>query len=343
MQIDLGSFPLRKRAFLRSVLLYTLCYLLTSGAKIMALDLEGHRGARGLSPENTLPAFATALSLGVTTLELDVGVTGDNVVVVMHDRTLNPSVARDVSGQWLKDEAPSLHSLSFTELSTYDVGRIDPRSDYARGFPRQEPVDGTRAPRLAEVFDLTHKAGNQLVQFNIETKLSPEFPHETRPAIAFADALIDVVQTYGFEPRVIIQSFEWKTLQYVQKVAPAIRTSYLTSQQSWFDNLHAGRPGVSPWTAGFDIDEYAGSAPALIEAAGGDIWSPFYREVHVHNVRDAHERGLEVIVWTVNDESDMRRMIALGVDGIISDYPDRLRDIAAAQGIELPEPTPVEP
>ena len=324
-------------------LLYTLCYLLTSSAGSMALDLEGHRGARGLAPENTLPAFATALSIGVTTLELDVGVTRDAVVVVMHDRTLNPSVARDHSGKWLPEQGPSVYSLSFPELAEYDVGRIDPQSDYARAFPRQVSVDGTRAPSLGEVFDLTKKAGNHVVEFNIETKLSPESPEETLPAIAFADALIDVVRDYGFESRVIIQSFEWRTLRHVQEVAPGIRTSYLTSQQTWFDNLRRGRAGVSPWTAGFDIDEYAGSVPATIEAAGGDIWSPFYQEVTQSNVRDAHARGLQVIVWTVNDESEMRRMMELGVDGIISDYPDQLREVAIARGLGAPKVTPVEP
>ena len=309
----------------------------------MALDLEGHRGARGLSAENTLPAFATALSIGVTTLELDVGVSSDGVVVVMHDRTLNPAIARDKSGEWIKAHGLSLHSLTFAELSSFDVGRIDPRSDYASGFPRQKPVDGTRAPSLVEVFDLTKRAGNDTVEFNIETKLSPESPHETLPAVAFADALIAVVQDYGFDTRVIIQSFEWKTLRHVQAVAPSIRTSYLTSQQNWFDNLRARRPGVSPWTAGFDIDDYGGSAPAVIEAAGGDIWSPFFQEVNEDNVRDAHNRGLGVIVWTVNDETQMRRMIEIGVDGIISDYPDRLRAVASALGLALPSATPIKP
>ena len=309
----------------------------------MAWDLEGHRGARGLSPENTLPAFATALTLGVTTLELDVGVTKDNGVVVMHDRALNPAVSRHASGRWLSGSGPSLYSLSFAELSTYDVGRINPDSKYSVGFPRQVPVDGTPPPALSEVFELTRKAGNDVVQFNIETKLSPESPSETLPANAFADALIEVVTSYGFERRVIIQSFEWKTLRHVQEVAPNIRTSYLTAQQGWFDNLHVGRPGVSPWTGGIDIDRFAGSAPAAIEAAGGDIWSPFYGEVTEENLNAAHQLGLEVIVWTVNDIREMHRMIELGVDGVITDYPDLLREVVAAHGLSLPAATPVEP
>lgn len=309
----------------------------------MVMDLEGHRGARGLRPENTMPAFACALSLGVTTLELDVGVTRDGVVVVMHDRVLNPNVVRDASGDWLKDEGPSLFSLDFAELTLYDVGRINPQSSYALEFPRQKPVDGTRTPSLAEVFALTEKAGNDVVEFNIETKLSPQSPGETLAANDFVDALLDVVRQYRLETRVIVQSFEWETLRYVQAVAPSLRTSYLTTQQVWFDNIWAGCEQVSPWTAGFDVGQFDGSLPATVAAAGGDIWSPYYLEVNEDNVREAHARDLQVIVWTVNDESEMRKVMALGVDGIISDYPDQLRKVAVAQKLTVPEATPVEP
>ena len=309
----------------------------------MTIDIEGHRGARGLRPENSLPAFACALSLGVTTLELDVGVTRDGVVVVMHDRALNPSIVRDVSGQWLKAQGQSLHSLSFAELSLYDIGRINPRSDYAYEFPRQKPFDGTRVPSLGDVFDLTKKAGNEIVEFNIETKISARFPEDTLPADEFVDALLKVVWQYGLESRVIIQSFEWKTLSYVQQVAPTIRTSYLSAQQTWFDNIRADPGQVSPWTDGFDVEQYDGSLPATVAAAGGEIWSPYYREVDEENLHEAHACGLRVIVWTVNDALEMNRLIELGVDGIISDYPDQLRKVLIDKNFTLPEATPVSP
>ena len=304
-----------------------------------ALDLEGHRGARGLSPENSLPAFATALSIGVTTLELDVGVTADDVVIVMHDRALNPATVRDASGRWLPRPGPDVHTLEFSELSKYDVGRIDPRSSYAKEFPLQEAVDGTRVPHLEQVFQLAEKAGNDVVQFNIEAKVSPEAPHQTLTPEAFADVLIRVVREYGFERCVIIQCFDWRVLQHTQRVAPEIRTSYLTSRQSWLDNLAQG----SAWTAGHDVDDHGGSVPAVIESAGGTIWSPFYREVGEAEVRDAHARRLTVIVWTVNEPVAIRSLIELGVDGIISDYPTRLRQVAVDLGLSLPVPTPVEP
>ena len=306
-------------------------------------DIEGHRGARGLCPENTLPAFARALTIGVTTLELDVGVTADQVVVVMHERALNPAVARDETGCWITAPGPDVHSLSLAELASFDVGRIDPKSQYANDFPLQQAVDRTKPPRLDEVFLLTKRAGNDTAQFNIETKISPEQPAQTLGPEPFADALLDVIREHGVEARVIIQSFDWRVLQHMQKVAPGIRTSYLTSQQPWLDNLGAGKPAVSIWTAGFDIDQHDGSVPAVIEAAGGAIWSPSYHELDETQLRDAHDRKLQVIVWTVNDESVMRSLIEKGVDGIISDYPDRLRRVVAAADLSLPKATPVVP
>ena len=120
-----------------------------------AFDLQGHRGARGHAPENTLPGFERALAIGVDTLELDVGVTRDKVVVIHHDRRLNPDLARGPDGKWVSAPGPTIHSLTLAQLQTYDVGRIRPGSEYARRYPQQKPVDGTRIPRLEELFSLT--------------------------------------------------------------------------------------------------------------------------------------------------------------------------------------------
>src|SRR5689334_9427102 len=155
------------------------CSLITTSWQNVAmtatrvLDIQGHRGARGLLPENTLPAFAKALAIGVTTLEMDCAITRDGVVVVSHDSTLNPDITRTPDGRWITGATPPIRDLSYAELARYDVGRIDPASEYARRFAGQQPVDGTRMPRLADVFALARKAGNEAVRFNIETKISP--------------------------------------------------------------------------------------------------------------------------------------------------------------------------
>lgn len=304
------------------------------------LDLQGHRGARGLAPENTLAAFARALSIGVTTLELDCGITRDGVVVVSHDAVLNPSITRDASGAWLAADGPPLYSLTFDELQRYDVGRIRPGSAYAARFPRQQPVDGARIPRLADVFALVRRAGNEAVRFNIETKIDPGSPRRTAGVDAFAHAVIEVVERHGMAPRTTIQSFDWRTLAVVARDHPAIATVCLTVEEPPDDNIRAHAP-ASPWTAPLHVSRFGGSIPRLVNAAGARAWSPRYQEMTPGQLAEAHALGLEVIVWTVNDEPEMGRLIALGVDGIISDYPDRLRHAAAAAGIVLPSATPV--
>lgn len=303
-----------------------------------AFDLQGHRGARGLAPENTLPAFAAALSLGVSTLELDVGVTRDGVVAVCHDRRLNPDFTRDARGKWISRPGPTVRSLSFAEIQGYDVGRIDPSNEYAKRYPEQKPVDGTRMPRLADVFALVAKAGNTSVRFNIETKISPLAPEETVDPEAFARALIDVIRAAGMEERVTVQSFDWRTLKAAQRIAPKIATSCLTVQQSWLNNLG----DASPWVAGFQMKEH-GSVPRMVKAAGCGTWSPFFGEIDKAKVDEARALGLRVIPWTMNEPAQMRQVIDLGVDGLITDRPDIGRQVLGERGIALPKPTPVTP
>jgi glycerophosphoryl diester phosphodiesterase len=307
-----------------------------------ALDLQGHRGARGLAPENTLPAFARALAIGVTTLELDCGITRDGVVVVSHDSTLNPDVTRAADGRWLSEPGAPIRQLTFAELQSYDVGRIKPGSGYEKRFPSQAPQDGTRIPRLADVFALVRKSGNETVRFNIETKISPLAPDQTTAPEDFARRLIAAVRAAGIASRTAIQSFDWRTLQTVQKEAPDIPTVYLSAGQNFMDNIRAGEKD-SPWSAGFHVSRFGGSLPRAVKAAGGTVWSPYYREVTRENVSEAQSLGLKVVVWTVNTEAEIRNMIALGVDGIISDYPDLLRRVAGEMNLPLPKATSVSP
>ena len=304
------------------------------------LDIQGHRGARGLLPENTLPAFARALTIGVTTLELDCAITKDGVVVVSHDSTLNPDITRDASGNWITRDDLPIVQFTFAELQQFDVGRIDPASEYAKRFAHQLPLDGTRMPRLVDVFALARRAGNDIVRFNIETKISPLHPQRTVAPDVFVRTLIQEIQNKQLDARALVQSFDWRTLAVVQREAPQIKTSYLSAQQPFMDNILA-REKMSPWTAGMHVSQFGGSVPRMIHAAGGTIWSPCSNDIDGASVKEAHALGLAVVVWTVNSEADMRRMMALNIDGIISDYPDVLRRVADAQGYALPAPTPV--
>ena len=282
------------------------------------LDVQGHRGARGLLPENTLPAFSRALDIGVTTLELDCGMTRDGVVVVSHDRALNPDITRDAHGRWLKTSAPPIWHLSFDELRRYDVGRIRPGTEYARRFASQHSVDGTPIPALAEVFALVRAAGNTSTRFNIETKISPLAPDETARPEDLVAALLQVIAEAQVASRVTIQSFDWRTLQIVQQQRPTIETVYLTAKG--VSPYNVGSPGApTPWTAGLALLD---SIPRSVKAAGGSIWSPYHPELTREALDEAHTLGLRVVVWTVDAAEDMRRLIEWGVDGVISDYPD---------------------
>ena len=304
-----------------------LCFVVAGCAT--PFDLQGHRGARGLAPENTLPAFAKALELGVTTLELDTAITRDGVVVVSHDPWLNPDIVRGADGQWLPARGPNISELSFEELSRYDVGRLKPGTTYASRYPEQRGLDGVRIPRLADVFAL---ARDSTVHFNIETKVSPLAPEETLPPEAFARRLIGEIRKAGMARRSTLQSFDWRALQVAQREAREIPTVYLTAQQKFLDNVctgpAAGNPRVnpaecqpSPWTAGFQLRDH-GSVPRMVKAAGGAVWSPFYGDVDGAKVKEAKALGLAVVVWTVNTPENIARMLDLGVDGIISDRPD---------------------
>jgi glycerophosphoryl diester phosphodiesterase len=271
---------------------------------------------------------------------MDAGVTEDGVVVVAHDRRLNPDIARGPDGRWLTGRTPAIRELTYRELQRYDVGRIRPGSDYSRRWPDQRRADRVRIPTLEEVFELSRHARNADVRFNVETKISPEAPDETVDAETFARTLIKAVRDNGMAARTTIQSFDWRTLAVVQKQAPEIATSYLTSQQQALDNIHAGHRETSPWTAGIRYQDH-GSVPRMVQAAGGRIWSPYFVDLTEAHVKEAKSLGLAVLPWTVNDRADMERLVDWGVDGIITDYPDRLREVMAAKNLPLPPPTPV--
>jgi glycerophosphoryl diester phosphodiesterase len=304
-------------------------------------DLQGHRGARGLRPENTLAAFGHALSLGVSTLELDTAVTRDGVVVVTHDSELNPDITRAPSGEWLKEKGASFFSLSHAEVLEYDVGRIRPGSAYGLRFKEQVAVDGERIPRLSDVFTLARKSGNTSVRFNIETKLDPRTPGMTPTAEAFALAVVEAIRAASMEKRSTIQSFDWSTLAVVKRIAPEIATVCLTTQQGEDDNVHLD--GVSPWLGGLKPSDFGGSVPELVKAAGAAVWSPDLADLRPPLVREAHNLGLLVVPWTANDPTEMGRLIDMGIDGLISDRPDVLRHVLATKGRALPPPTPVAP
>jgi len=327
---------------MKPIAVLALAALLLGPAAARALDLQGHRGARGLAPENTLAGFARALAIGVTTLETDIAITADGVLVISHDPALNPDITRGPDGRFLEARGPLIHQTPFDELRRYDVGRIKPGTRYAEQHPDQQSVDGARIPALAELFALVRKAGNPDLRLSLETKLSPLAPADTAAPEPFARALVAAVRGAGLAARTTIQSFDWRTLRVVQREAPEIATACLTAQQRWLDNVGAGSNAPSPWTAGLKFGDH-GSVPRLVQAAGCRIWSAHFADLDAAKVKEAQALGLQVLAWTVNDPAQIEKVLDLGVDGIISDRPDRVREAMQRRGLALPRATPVAP
>lgn len=312
-----------------------ICCVLWASLPAMAqplIDLQGHRGARGLLPENSLAGFELAAQMGVTTLELDVVVTQDDELVISHDPALNPDITRDAQGRFLSGTGPDIRSLRWQDLQAFDVGRIQPGTRYARTFPSQRPLDGTRIPRLRDLFERMKQLGHHQLRYAIETKITPHQPQQTPPPEKFAELLLALVDEYGLRDRVQILSFDWRTLQVVQRLRPGMPTVYLTAQLPVLDNLQAQNAQASPWTAGFVAAQYP-SVPHMVRAAGGSHWSSFWRELDATKVRQAQALGLKVLAWTVNDRETMGRMLDLGVNGLVTDRPDIAMELLRERGL----------
>lgn len=300
-------------------------------AQAQAFDLQGHRGARGVAPENTLAAFRAALAAGVTTLELDVHLTADGEVVVTHDPRLNASFTRDVSGRWIDEPGPAVLQLTLAELQRHDVGAAKPGTRYVQLWPERRDVPGERVPTLAALFDEVKRRGASSVRFNIETKLNPNTPELTPAAEPFAQAVLDVVRRHEMSERVSIQSFDWRTLAVVQRLAPRIPTVALSARQNFLDNISDGR-----WTAGHTLAAHDGSLPKMVKAAGAAVWSPFHGDLTEALLAEAKALGLKVVPWTVNDAAIIERLLDWRVDGLITDYPERVRAAMARRAMPLP-------
>lgn len=287
------------------------------------IQLQGHRGARGLFPENTLEGFAATLAVGVDVLEMDVGLTADGQVVVTHDPSLNPDITRHASGHWLDGGRTLIRSVTRRELMTYDVGRIRPGSAYAAAHPDQAACDGARIPSLRDVIALDPD-----VLLAIEMKTSPMHPERTATPADMADAVLEVLDAEHATGRAIVQSFDWRGLRHLRARRPDVTLAWLTRRSTGADTRR--------WWDGSDPSAFGGSVPRAVAAEGGPIWAPEHVDVSAELVAEAHGLGLRVVCWTVNRPDEMRRLIGFGADGLISDRPDLAREVLRAAGLALP-------
>ena len=301
-----------------------------------------HRGGSGLRPENTLAAFAHALDVGVDGFELDVHVAKDGTVVVFHDDALKREIVRDAHGQWLSETGPLLKDLPYPAIQTYDVGRLKPGTKYGARYPDQVAQDGERIPKLAEVIYLINRAGGP-ERLWIELKTNFMDRSQTSSPQAMAESVVRVLKREKFLDRAILVGFDWAALIAAKKIAPKVECWFTTLPQSWFgeapppaehgpppqaelEKLRAQESSSAPWTAGFDRPAY-GSVIKAAKAAGADGWFPYYADINRSTLAEARELGLRVGAWTVDRTDDLARLADLQIDGICTDYPDRLAQI----------------
>ena len=298
-----------------------------------SFDLQSHRGGRGEWTEESLAAFANSLKLGVTTLELDTHLTSDGKVIVWHDDTIQADKCQDTAPATPGDAAFPYTGDRVAELSLAQIKTLDCGFKQLKGYPEQDVIEGNRIAELKDVFALVRDAGAQKVRLNIETKVE-DGKSGGEGMVALTTAVVAEIQGSGMADRTTVQSFDWSSLNLTKEIAPELPLVALSSGDAW---LEIGQPGASPNLGGIDIDTYGGSLARAAAAQGYDVISPAYRSVTPAMIAEAHELGLPVIPWTVNTTADMTRLMDLGVDGIITDYPTRLRTVMEERGLKLPK------
>ena len=320
-------------------------------AVVNGFDLQAHRGGRDARAENTLYAFAYAMELGVTTLEMDMQLTKDGRLVISHNPVMNWMLAKGPDGQYApKQGAPDIRTMTLVEVQQYDLGVMNPAAGgyYDLHGKTQIATPGAQMPTLEQVFELANAYGNKKVIFNIETKsyADPEDPYyaNSPDPDVFVEKVYEVVKKYNMQNRVTIQSFDWRTLKAMKAIAPELTLVALSSEQpSWGKSgmyLRIGEKAPSPHLGGLNINDFKGDYVKAAKEIGADVVSPYFKELSPDLIDEAHALGMKVVPWTVNSPKDMEMLLAMGVDGIISDQPWVLRDVLIKKGIAVPEPTP---
>lgn len=259
------------------------------------ITVQGHRGARTVRPENTIPAFEYAIEAGADLLELDLGVTSDGVLVVHHDSVINKTICTGPEGE------RAIHKLTLEQVKQFDCGSVR-----AEGFPRQQLFPGTRIPTLDEVLALAPRGS---FWFNIEMKSDPKKPELAPAPEEFARLVADAIRKHKLEKRVVVQSFDWRNLKALKAIAPELTLAA----------LYGGIPR--------DFVRIAR------EAGGVQIVSPHHLLVSKGRVEKAHKAGLKVVPWTANNEGQWKKLIDAGVDSIITDDPAALIEYLKQKGL----------
>ena len=296
------------------------------------IKIYGHRGARGDLPENTLESFKYLFENNINAYETDILITKDLTPVITHDFRLDPSFTKDEDGNWIKDENIKIFDLTYEEISKFDVGSLNKLTRYGRRFVNQRSLENQKIPKLSELLELSSKNVLQNLLINLEIKSTPDEKNLTPEPKDLVQIVLNEINNSNLKDKIIISSFDWRILREVKKQSPEIPRAYLTFQQEKGVKIKKTIYSKSPWidhiplTIVYDL-------PKIIKELGGSAWHPYYKDINKKAVKDAHDNKLPVNVWTVNDEDDMLKMIEYGVDGIMTDYPLRLKNLCEKRSI----------
>ena len=291
------------------------------------IKIYGHRGARGVLPENTLESFKYLFENNIYAYETDILISKDFIPVITHDFRLDPSYTKDINDNWIEDENIKIIDLTYDQILQFDVGTLNKLSKYGRKFINQKSLQNQKIPKLSELLKLTSDNIVEDLLINLEIKSTPIEKNLTPEPDEMVKIIIDEVSRSNLEDRIIYSSFDWRVLREIKERDSKIPRAYLTSgargkiydKSPWLD--------FTPLHNGVEL-------PELIKALGGSAWHPNYKDVNKEIVQISHDKGLPVNVWTVNRESDMLRMIDYGVDGIMTDYPLKLKELCERKNIK---------
>ena len=288
------------------------------------IRIVGHRGARGLFPENSMVGFENILKMGVTLIELDVVFSKDKTPIITHDHTINSSTSRDVDGEFVNENI-KVSSLTVEQIKNYEIGRLDLDSDYGRRFPEQAQLDGIYMPTLQELFEKMQQPEFEQMRLMVEIKSEPNYLSQDRENIA--SLVIKQIREANLSNKVLLHSFDWLLLSEFKKKDPKITTSFLTKKgyQNESENYYPSQVFMQ------DAAGYSNSVPEKISALGGSVWCPYFKDITRDRLLSARENNLIVVVWTLNELDDIDAMIELGVDAIVTDYPLRVMSALIAR------------
>ena len=290
------------------------------------IKIYGHRGARGVLPENTLESFEYLFENNIRAYETDILISKDNIPVITHDFKLDPSYTKDVNGNWIEDENIKIIDLTYEEILKYDVGTLNKLSRYGRKFINQKSLDNQKIPKLSDLLKLSSDNKFDDLLINLEIKSTPIEEGLTPSPEEMVKIVIDEVGRSNLSDKIIYSSFDWRVLREIKERDPKIPRAHLTSgaKGKIYDK--------SPWLDFTPLHSEV-ELPKLIKALGGSAWHPNYKDVNKEIIEISRNEGLPVNVWTVNKEQDMLRMIDYGVDGIMTDYPLKLMELCDKENI----------